>query len=370
MSEYKLVCPCLLGAEGLVAQELRTMGLENVNAQNGRVLFDWSQTAMVRANLSSRYSERVLIQLGEFNALSFDELFEGTKSLAWEEFISKDFAFPVRGRSVSSQLMSIPNCQSIIKKAIVERLKSVYGVNHFEETGATVQIQFLIMKDNVSLMIDTSGEGLHKRGYRKTSNDAPIKETLGAMMVNLARVRRDATFYDPFCGSGTLLIEAATYAHNIAPGLKRRFSAERWGNPELWKNEREYAKSLIIKDADFVAFGSDIDSKAIEIAMENCKKAGVSSKIFLERKKIEEFNPSSEFGCVVTNPPYGERLLDYKEARKIYSTMGEVFQKKKGWSYTVISPDEDFEKLLGRTADKRRKLYNGMLKCQVFMYFK
>ena len=370
MSDYKLVAPCLLGAEGLVANELREIELENVVAQNGRVLFDGSLESMIKANLCSRYSERILIQLGEFEALSFEELFEGTKALPWEDFIGKRQAFPVKGNCLSSKLASVPDCQSIIKKAIVERLKQSYKIEWFEEDGATVQIQFLIMKDKACLMIDTSGAGLHKRGYRKNSSDAPIKETLAAIMVNLARVRTDATFYDPFCGSGTILIEAATYAHNIAPGLRRRFASENWGNGTAWQHERERLKSLINKDADFIAYGSDIDPRAIALAQENCKKAGVAKKINFERKDIKDFLNSSQYGCVVTNPPYGERLLDLGGARKIYKTMGKVFSQKKGWSYTSISPDEEFEQIFGRQADKRRKLYNGMLKCQVYMYFK
>ncbi len=370
MSFYKLVAPCLLGAEGLVADEFKSMQISDVIAQNGRVIFDGSPENIARANLNSRYSERILIQLGEFTAETFDELFEGTKALPWEEFIGVDMAFPVKGRSVSSQLTSIPSCQSIVKKAIVERLKQKYKVVQFAETAQTLQVQFLIMKNKASLMIDTSGVGLHKRGYRRTSMEAPIKETLAAMMVKLARVRSDANFFDPFCGSGTILIEAATYAFNIAPGLKRRFAAETWTNEKVWKLEREKARDLIRRDAKFMAFGSDIDKSAVELTMENAKKAGVSSRIDVEQKSIRDFQINAEFGCVVCNPPYGERLLDLKEAREIYKTMGKVFQKKPGWNYTIISPDEEFEKLYGIIADKRRKLYNGMLKCQVFMYYK
>ncbi len=370
MNNFKLVSPCLLGAEGLVADELRAMDIQNVNADNGRVFFEGDTSTIARANFGLRCAERVLILVGEFNAMSFEELFEGTKALPWEELIGKNNAFPVKGRSVSSQLTSIPDCQAIIKKAIVERLKQSYKVDWFKEDSSTLQVQFLIMKDKVSLMIDTSGAGLHKRGYRKNSTDAPIKETLAAMMVKLARVRGDATFYDPFCGSGTILIEAATYAHNIAPGLKRTFAAQNWTDKKVWEDERERALSLIKKDSDFIAYGSDIDANAIRLCSENIKKAGVAKKIVLEQKNIKDFVASTEYGCVVTNPPYGERLLDLKSARYIYKDMGEVFESKRGWSYTIISPDEEFEKLFGKTADRRRKLYNGMLKCQVFMYYK
>lgn len=370
MSFYKLTAPCLLGSEGLVADELKYMGLEGVSAQNGRVVFDGTEEAMARANINSRYASRILILLGEFTATTFDELFDQTKNIPWEEFIGKDYKFPIKGKSVSSKLASTPDCQSIIKKAIVERLKTAYRLDWFKEEGALTQVQFLIMKDKVSLMIDTSGPSLHKRGYRRNSNLAPIKENLGAMMIKLARVRSNATFYDPFCGSGTLLIEAAMYAHRIAPGMRRNFAAQEFTNGKIWTLEKERAKAAINKDAEFIAFGSDIDPAAVELTMNNAKKAGVASKIHVEQADICDFKANSQYGCVVTNPPYGERLLDLRDARKLYKTMGEVFVQKSGWNYTIISPDEEFEKIFGRSSDKRRKLYNGMLKCQVFMYYK
>lgn len=353
-----------------MAEDLRDMGLEQVQPENGRVFCKGSPQAVARANLWSRYAERILIELGSFNALSFEDLFQGVKALPWENFIGKSFAFPVKGKSLNSKLSSIPDCQSIIKKAIVERLKQVFHVEWFTEDGPLVQVQFLIMKDKVSMLIDTSGPGLHKRGYRKTSTEAPIKETLAAMMVKLARVRPDGTFYDPFCGSGTLLIEAATYALNIAPGLRRRFAAEQWGSEGLWHQERERARDLINKDASFTAFGSDIDPQAVNLTLENVKKAGVAPRIQVARGDIKDFDPQGEYGCVVCNPPYGERLLDLRQAQELYKVMGKVFPQKKGWSYTVISPDEEFERCFGRPSDRRRKLYNGMLKCQVFMYYK
>ncbi len=370
MSFYKLVCPCILGAEGLVADELKNMQAQNVITENGRVIFDGNPSMMMRANIHSRYSERVLILLGEFNALSFEDLFEGTKSLPWEEFIGSNYEFPVTGKSLSSKLTSVPDCQSIVKKAIVERLKKTYKTDWFKEDGPVCAVKFLIMKDKVSLMIDTSGNGLHKRGYRKNSSIAPIKETLAAIMVKLSRIRSDAVFYDPFCGSGTILIEAAMYAYRIAPGIKRRFSSEKWGNANLWKEERDLALSQIDKTADFKAFGYDIDPKSVALALENAKKAGVGSKIEISRADIKDFRPSDDFAYIITNPPYGERLLDLNKARELYSTMGKVFEQKRGYRYTVISPDEEFEDIFGRRADKRRKLYNGMLKCQVYMYFK
>jgi Predicted N6-adenine-specific DNA methylase len=372
MDNYKLVCPCLLGIEGLVADELRQMEAKNVEPQNGRVFFDGSDEILARANLNSRFSERVLIQVGTFPAHSFEELFEGVKALPWERWVNKNDAFPVKGRSLNSKLTSIPDCQSIIKKAVVERLKSKYLVNWFEESGPLVQIQFLIMKDQVSVMIDTSGAGLHKRGYRANSTEAPIKETLAAAMVHLARVRRDANFIDPFCGSGTILIEAALYALNIAPGLQRHFSAENWDTIDrtVWQKEKARAQELVRRDSAFAAQGYDIDGAAVSLTLENAKKAGVISHVRAEKRAVEEFRPEGEFGCVICNPPYGERLLDIRQAEELYRTMGNVFERRHGWSYSVISPDETFEDCFGRKADRRRKLYNGMIKCQYYMFFK
>lgn len=372
MEDFKLVCPCLLGVEGLVSEELKKMEAKNVEPQNGRVVFEGSDEMLARANICSRYGERVLIQAAYFQARSFEELFQGVKAIPWERWIGKSDAFPVKGRSLDSKLSSVPDCQSIIKKAVVERLKQKHHVNWFEETGNLYQIQFLIMKDNVSVMIDTSGAGLHKRGYRANSTEAPIKETLAASMAYLARVRHDANFIDPFCGSGTILIEAAMYALDIAPGMQRHFTAERWQNidKEVWQRERKRAQDLVRRDAAFSAYGYDIDGAAITLTLENAKKAGVISRIHAEKRDISDFKALGEYGCVICNPPYGERLLDIRQAEELYRTMGRVFEQKHGWSYSIISPDETFEECYGRKADRRRKLYNGMIKCQFYMYFK
>lgn len=372
MKEYQLVCPCLLGAEGMVADELRRMGAQNVMPENGRVLFDGSPAMTVRANLRSRFSERIQIRLGTFEAKTFEELFENVKSLPWEDFIGKNDRFPVKGRSLSSKLQSVPDCQSIIKKAVVERLKNKYHIPWFEETGALYQIQFLIMKDQVSVMIDTSGAPLHKRGYRELSAAAPIKETLAAMMADLSHVHSGHTVIDPMCGSGTLLIEAALKAKNIAPGLNRRFAAEEFSfiDQKVWETEKEAARSLVVTDAPFQAVGYDIDESALALAEENARKAGVADAVTFVRRDIRQFEESFERAAVICNPPYGERLLDTKQARELYRIMGEKFVKRPGWSYTVISPDEEFESCFGRKADKRRKLYNGMIKCQVYLFFK
>lgn len=364
--------PCLLGLEGLVAEEMRNMGAENVAAENGRVFFEGDEYILARANIGSRYSERIQIVLGSFEAKTFDELFEGTKALPWENWISKTDTFPVKGYSLNSKLFSVSDCQSIVKKAVVERLRSKYGVSWFEESGPVHQIQFSIMKDKALLLLDTSGIGLHKRGYRPASSAAPIKETLAAAMANLSRLRSYHTLYDPFCGSGTILIEGAMLVQNIAPGLNRTFAAQRWKviDEAVWETEQYRARDLIQYNPDFTAFGSDIDEEALRLTRMNSKRAGVEKNIVLNCRDIKDFEPQTERGTVICNPPYGERLLTVKECEEIYRIMGEKFQQKKGWSYCAISPSEEFEKFFGRKADKRRKLYNGMIKCQLYMYFK
>ncbi len=367
-----MVCPCLLGVEGLVADELRAMGAEQVEPENGRVLFWGDMHMLVRANLCRRYSERVFVQIGSFVARSFDALFEGVKALPWERWIGRDDIFPVKGRVLSSKLSSVPDCQKIIKKAVVERLKQRYGINWFAETDTLYQIQFLILKDRVSVMLDTSGAGLHKRGYRANAAQAPIKETLAATIARLARVRVNGNTVDPFCGSGTLLIEAALYACNIAPGLRRNFAAERWGQiaPEVWMQEKQRAQDLVYRDARFCGYGYDVDGAAVALTLENAKKAGVIQHIRAKQQEVARFIPETETGVLVCNPPYGERLLDVQQAQALYRVMGNVFEQRQGWSYAIITPDAEFETCYGRKADKRRKLYNGMIPCQLYLYFK
>ncbi|OKZ48605.1 MAG: RNA methyltransferase [Clostridiales bacterium 41_21_two_genomes] len=368
----QMVATCLLGVEGLVADELRNMNAENVSAQNGRVFFEGDETILARANIWSRFSERILIVVDTFRAYTFDDLFERVKTLPWAEFIGSTDTFPVKGYSIASVLHSVPDCQSIIKKAIVESLKEDYNISWFEESGPVHQVQFSIMKDEVTIMLDTSGKGLHKRGYRPVGNDAPIRETLAAAMCSLSRLRHYHTMYDPCCGSGTVLIEGALLANNIAPGINRNFDVDRWGFiPEsVWMSELERCRDLIKTDTDFVAFGTDIDPKAIELTLKNAKNIGVDKFIRASVADIKNFDPTTERGTLITNPPYGERMLDVREAEKIYRIMGDKFVAKHGWSYGIISPDEEFEKCFGRKADKRRKLYNGMIKCQYYMYFK
>lgn len=372
MEQLQFCAPCLFGVEGILGDELRRMGAGEVTPQNGRVIFSGDAAMLARANINSRYAERVQIVLGTFRATSFEELFQGVRALPWEEFIAARDAFPVKGWSLNSALHSIPDCQSIIKKAIVERLKAKYGIGWFEETGAAVQVQFTILKDEVMLLIDTSGAGLHKRGYRQNAGGAPMKETLAAAIVDVTRARLAEQVVDPCCGSGTLLIESALAARRIAPGIRRRFAAMQWGwLPEtLWKEERDRAMSQALLDRQFTAKGSDIDPEAVRLTLENAAKAGVGVQVRAVQRDLREFRPEGDSGVVLCNPPYGERLLDVEAARSLYRTMGKVFVPKPGWSYAIISPDETFETAFGRKADKRRKLYNGMLKCQLYIYYR
>jgi putative N6-adenine-specific DNA methylase len=372
MEDFKLTAPCLLGVEGLVSRELRDMGAQNVQAQNGHVLFDGTPQMLVRANLCSRFAERIQVEMGTFPACTFDQLFEGVRALPWECWIGREDAFPVKGHCLSSQLHSVPDCQKIIKKAIVERLKNRYHVSWFKESGNLYQVQFLIMKDQVRVMLDTSGIGLHKRGYRRKAAQAPIKETLAAALAALSRVRTDANLYDPCCGSGTILIESAMYAMHMAPGLRRHFTAQQWPQipEELWEQERGRAQDLILWDAAFTGYGSDIDEEAVQLTLENARKAGVGDRIQARQADLADFAPQTEHGCVICNPPYGERLLDLKQAEALYRNMGQVFPARRGWNYTVICSDEIFEHCFGRKADKSRKLYNGMIKCRAYMFYK
>ena len=362
--------PCIFGLEGICANEFRFLGLENVRAENGRVLFDGDFSAMARANINSRYAERIQILLAEFRAVTFNDLFERVKAVRWADFIGMSDAFPVKGSCLNSKLMSVPDCQKIIKKAIVQSLSERYMLSWFEETGAPRQVQFLIINDRVSILLDTSGSGLHKRGYRAQSNDAPIKETLAAAMAELAGVRPSHFVVDPMCGSGTILIESAMKALRIAPGLSRSFASERWSCvPDgAFEQERERARAAINRDCAFRAEGFDIDEAALEVAKSNADKAGVGDRITFSKRDIRDFELPEGYCTVITNPPYGERLLDLRAAEELYAVMGARFKKESGKRYTIITPDDDFEKIFGRKADKRRKTYNGTLKCQIYIY--
>jgi len=367
--ELKLCVPCLLGLEGPIASELRHMKMDNVASENGRVYFTGDAAAVARANINLRIGERVLIELGSFDAQTFDRLFEGTKALPWEMLIPKNGAFPVKGYSLNSKLFSVSDCQKIIKKAVVERLKKTYGIEWFPEDGPLYQIQFSIMKDRVSLCIDTSGDGLHKRGYRPAHNAAPLKETMAAALVTLSNYRGREDFCDPFCGSGTIPIEAALIAKNRAPGLERSFSAMNWQGFEkkIWDEARDEARSREFS-GNYRIFASDIDPNAIAIARENARRAGVDDVVRFEVADALAFSRTTEKGIIVTNPPYGERIMEKQEAETLYAGFGRAWRATENWKLFLLSSHTEFERTFGKTADKKRKLYNGMIKCDLFMY--
>lgn len=369
MPIFELCAPCLFGLEGLVGNELRHMDLEDVRPDNGRVRFSGDAAAIARTNLRSRFAERVLIELGRFEAKTFDALFEGTKALPWEDFIPRNGAFPVKGYSLNSALHSVPDCQKIIKKAVAARLGQRYRLNWLPEDGAKTQIRFSIMQDEAVLYLDTTGAGLHKRGYRPAHVAAPLRETLSAACVDIAGYRGRGDFCDPFCGSGTIAIEAALAAKNRAPGLLRGFAAEEWAlcPPAVWEAERENARSREFS-GDYHIFASDIDPKAVDMARQNARRAGVADLISFSVADASAFDRATDRGVIVTNPPYGERMLEKKEAEALYAAFGAAYAKTGHWSLYLICSHPEFEQAFGQKADKKRKLYNGMIRCDLFQY--
>ena len=370
METMTFCVPCLFGLEGLVGDELRRLDIPNVRVENGRVLFSGEARDMAKANICLRTGERVLLVLGRFPARSFEELFQGTRAIPWEEYLPRDAAFPVKGYSISSQLHAVPACQSIIKKAMVERLRAHYGMEQFPETGTKYQIRFSVFKDQVSIGLDASGEGLYKRGYRAVGVEAPLRETLAAALVTLSRYRGRDPFCDPFCGSGTIPIEAALIAKNRAPGLDRSFAAQKWKNMDskLWLEAGDEAMDKEFH-GHYDIWGGDIDPAAVELARHNAELAGVEDCIRFEVADAGKFHRDSEYGQLVTNPPYGERLLEKKEAEDLYRMFGAALRDlPPKWRVLVLSSHTEFERCFGRPADKKRKLYNGMIKCDAFMY--
>ena len=368
--EFNMCVPCLFGLEGLCADELKRLDIEDVRAENGRVLFSGGKSDIAKSNISLRTGERVLLVAGETRADSFDDLFEGVRAMPWERYIPIDGEFPVKGHSLGSKLHSIPDCQRIIKKAIVERLKSKYKTEWLEETGAKYQIQFAIMNDVAALYLDTSGAGLHKRGYRTEGNAAPLRETLAAAIVKLSRFRGKDPACDPFCGSGTVAIEAALAAINRAPGIRRKFAAQKWVwlDGKIWDEARAEAKSREYS-GDYDIWGGDIDPKSVEIATENAKRAGVSEHVRFEVADASAFQRSAPQGVIMTNPPFGERVMLQREAEEIYRRFGAAVKKLDGWKMYILSSHTEFERTFGKKAVKKRKLYNGMIKCDLFMYY-
>ena len=369
MNNMQFAVPTLFGLEGLAGDELRRMDLENVQVENGRVLFTGDERAMAKANVNLRTGERVLLVLASFKATTFEELFQGVYRTNLEDFIPKNGAFPVKGHCLNSQLMSVPDCQAIIKKAAVRRLREKYGITWFPEDGVKYQLQFSIMNDQVNLYLDTSGVGLHKRGYRAVGNDAPLRETLAAAMVQLTRYRGRDFVWDPFCGSGTIPIEAALIAINRAPGMGRSFGSEKfdWMDEAVWRDVRSEALDKEFR-GEYRILGSDNDPKCVSLAMANAKKAGVGKLITFKDGDATKMSLPAESGVIICNPPYGERMMERTSAQRLYQALGRHLKYADGWKKYIITSEPEFEHYFGKRADKKRKLYNGMIKCDYYMY--
>ncbi|MCQ2427771.1 MAG: class I SAM-dependent RNA methyltransferase [Clostridia bacterium] len=377
--KYELVATCMFGLEKTLGSEIDSLGLERVDTIDGRVRFRGTAEDICRANIGLRTAERVCLLLGEpYAAGTFDELFEGCRALPWERFITRNGCFPVSGHSVKSALTSIPDCQKILKKAICVRLGEKFGLDILPETGEKYPIEFLILKDEAWLMIDTSGTALHKRGYRPVANQAPLRETLAAAMVMGARIKEDIFLWDPFCGSGTIVIEGAMLAAGIAPGLNRTFCSEdfRFIPASAWINARNEAKSKISRDCGFRAKGTDIDPSCIKTAKENAKRAGVADFIDFEVADARKITPPVSTGeerikgTLICNPPYGERMMSLRDAENLYRDIGKNFRQFERWQIYVLTSCEYFDRLFGRKSDKARKLYNGTIPCTLYQYFK
>jgi len=369
MEQLQFAVPCLFGLEGLAGDELRRLNLENVRVEDRRVLFTGDMAAMAKANVCLRTGERVMLVLAQFQAKSFEELFQGVYRTNLEDFIPRDGQFPVKGHCLNSQLMSVSDCQAIIKKAASRRLGEKYGISWLPETGTVFQLHFTILNDQVTLSLDTSGPGLHKRGYRAVGNDAPLHETLAAGMVQLTRYRGREYLWDPFCGSGTIPIEAALIAKNRAPGLNRHFTAENypWVPKEVWGQVKEEAKAREFK-GQYRILGSDNDPKCVSLAMANARKAGVAECITFQDGDATKMSLPCDSGILICNPPYGQRMLEQQSAQRLYSALGRHLKYANDWKKYVITSEPEFEHYFGKRADKKRKFYNGKIKCDYYMF--
>ncbi|NLV75624.1 MAG: class I SAM-dependent RNA methyltransferase [Tissierellia bacterium] len=371
MEEIELIATSTFGLEAVVKRELLSLGYEDLKVENGKITFKATEKDIPRVNLWLRSADRVLLKMGEFKATTFDELFERTKALPWDEWITEDGEFIVEGKSVNSQLFSISDCQAIVKKAVVEKLKTKYPRDWFEETGARFTIEVSLLKDVATLTIDTSGDGLHKRGYRVDSVEAPLKETLAAALVQLSYWNKNRLLIDPFCGSGTIPIEAAMIGKNIAPGLNRNFASEGWPRVDkrYWQDARREAWDLMLLDERLNIIASDIDEKAIKTAKKNAEVIGLEEDINFIRQDVRDLKIEEEYGVIITNPPYGERIGEKKEVEKLYIDIGNKFRNLDTFSIYVLTSNEDFEKLYGKPASRRRKLYNGRIKVDYYQYY-
>lgn len=371
MIKIQLIATSTFGLEAVVAREVRDLGYDDTAVENGKVTFAADLTAICRANLWLRSADRVLVKLGEFRSETFEELFQGTKALPWPDWIPADASFPVEGKSVNSRLYSVPDCQAIVKKAIVEKMKERYKKSWFEESGPRYRVEVALLKDMATLTIDTSGAGLHKRGYRKLGSDAPLKETLASAMVALSRWRPDRALIDPFCGSGTIPIEAALMGLNIAPGLNREFDSEKWPviPGSFWRASREEARDMIARDIKLHVHGFDMDDRVLSLARYHARQAGLEGVVTFQAKPVSELRSRHKYGYIICNPPYGVRLGDRPEVDRLYREMGPVFNELDTWSYYILTAHPGFERLFGRSADKKRKLYNGRIQCNYYQYY-
>ncbi|OPY83544.1 MAG: Ribosomal RNA large subunit methyltransferase K [Syntrophorhabdus sp. PtaU1.Bin153] len=370
MAQYTLVATCSFGLESLVARELRSLGYDELSVENGKVTFNGNERDIARTNIWLRTADRILIKVRAFKATDFEELFQGTLDTGWEGFLPIDAKMHVIGKSVRSTLSSVKDCQSIVKKAIVQAMRRRHHVARFPETGPLYKVEVGLLKDVATLTIDTTGNGLHKRGYREESGEAPLRENLAAALVMLSRWTPDRVLVDPLCGAGTLAIEAALIGRNMAPGLLRTFVSEKWGQipGDIWRSVREDAAARI-NETSFRVLASDRDGKVVKKARENALRAGVGDFIGFQKLPIEGFTSSRKYGCVISNPPYGERMGEAKEVEDLYRSMGRVFSKLDQWSFFILTAHPRFETLFGRKADKNRKLYNGNIRCYFYEYF-
>lgn len=372
MAKLEIIATATFGLESIVKREVQALGYKIIKSEDAKITFMGDERAIVKSNLWLRSADRILLKMGEFQAESFEELFQQTKALPWEDWIPEDGKFTVSGSSVRSKLHSVPACQSIVKKAIVEKLKETYACEQFLETGAEYKVKVTLLKDRVTITIDTTGPGLHKRSYRIQDVMAPIKETLAAAMVQLSFWKEGRFLVDPFCGSGTIAIEAAMLARNIAPGLSRKFAAEEWSTieKEIWKEERTNAFSAINHDADVRILASDINPIAIKAAIANAEEAGVDDCITFSVQPLGKFVAPEEYGIMIGNPPYGERIGEKDEIRKIYKDLKKCFVKNPTWSLYLITSDKEFEpQFREKPADRRRKLYNGRIETCYYQYY-
>lgn len=372
MHTFELVVPCHFGLEAVTKREIYNLGYDITHVEDGRVAFSGDAEAICRANIFLRSAERVLLQVGRFPATTFDELFEGIRALPWEEYIPRDGKFWVtKASSIKSRLFSPSDIQSIAKKAMVERMKQSYHLDWFPEDGAAYPVRIFLLKDEVTVTIDTSGESLHRRGYRLLSSRAPLTETLAAALILLTPWKQDRILVDPFCGSGTFPIEAAMLAANIAPGMNREFAAEKWTNlvtRKLWYEAVEEARELVSADVRVDIQGYDIDAEVLKAARANAKRAGVDGMIHFQQRAVEDLHHPKKYGFLITNPPYGERLEDRKQLPRLYRQIGEAFAGLEDWSLYMITSYEDAERYIGRKADKNRKIYNGMIKTYFYQF--